>query len=116
MRTLRETVARIAESTFLQDFLRTRKVAGRAGGNGVAISRPGFHESPDSRAALVAELERRWPQTVAVDDATAYIGDRLNRRLIRVRLPYGADETRELRCPPFGGLPELQRIRVRVEI
>jgi hypothetical protein len=44
----------------------------------------------------VPAIPLAWPQAVAVDDATAYIGDRLNRRVVCVRLRYGADATCEL--------------------
>jgi hypothetical protein len=31
-----------------------------------------------------------WPQAIAVDDTTAYVGDRLNRRILAVKLEYAA--------------------------
>lgn len=34
-----------------------------------------------------------WPYTIAVGDGALYIGDRLNRRAVRVRLGYGTSET-----------------------
>jgi len=38
-----------------------------------------------------------WPQAVAVDDAgTAYVGDRLNRRVVKVKLGYAAEEVCEI--------------------
>jgi sugar lactone lactonase YvrE len=36
-----------------------------------------------------------WPQALAVDDRFAYVGDRVNRRIVEVRLGYDADQ----RCP-----------------
>jgi hypothetical protein len=44
----------------------------------------------------VPAIPMAWPQSVAVDDSTAYIGDRLNRRVVRVRLRYAAEATCEL--------------------
>ena len=34
-----------------------------------------------------------WPMTVAVSDTHAYVGDRINQRVVRVRLNYAAQET-----------------------
>jgi hypothetical protein len=34
-----------------------------------------------------------WPQAVAVGDDALYIGDRLNRRIVRVKLTYKAEAT-----------------------
>jgi sugar lactone lactonase YvrE len=43
------------------------------------------------------DIPLAWPQAVAVDDAggAVYVGDRLNRRVVRVKLNYAAEET----CP-----------------
>jgi hypothetical protein len=37
------------------------------------------------------EIAFAWPQAVAVDDRTAYVGDRVNRRITRVKLAYRAE-------------------------
>jgi hypothetical protein len=37
-----------------------------------------------------------WPQAVAVDDHAVYVGDRLNRRIVRVKLGYAAEQTCEV--------------------
>ena len=37
-----------------------------------------------------------WPYSVAVGDDTVYVGDRLNRRVVRVRLAYAAEATQTL--------------------
>jgi hypothetical protein len=34
-----------------------------------------------------------WPQTVAVDDRWAYVGDRLNRRIVRIKLSAASEAT-----------------------
>jgi len=36
-----------------------------------------------------------WPQAVAVGDEAAYVGDHLNRRILRVRLDYRAEASCE---------------------
>jgi hypothetical protein len=41
------------------------------------------------------EVPLCWPHAVAVGDEAAYVGDRLNRRVVRVRITYAAEET----CP-----------------
>jgi hypothetical protein len=38
-----------------------------------------------------SEIYFAWPQAVAVGDGRVYIGDRLNRRIVRVRLGYAAE-------------------------
>ena len=39
------------------------------------------------------EIPLCWPQSVAVGDDAVHVGDRLNRRIVRVRLEYSAEET-----------------------
>jgi hypothetical protein len=39
------------------------------------------------------EIPLCWPQAVAVGDEAVYVGDRLNRRVVRVKLDYAAEET-----------------------
>ena len=34
-----------------------------------------------------------WPQAVAVDDRAVYVGDRLNRRIVCVKIAYQIEET-----------------------
>jgi hypothetical protein len=48
-----------------------------SGGPGSAIPKP--------------EIAFVWPQAVAVDDQAVYVGDRLNRRIVRVKLGYAAE-------------------------
>ena len=43
-----------------------------------------------------------WPQAVAVDDHAAYVGDRLNRRIVRVKLGYRAEAIAPLPPPEVG--------------
>ncbi|MCG3178958.1 MAG: hypothetical protein BIFFINMI_01288 [Phycisphaerae bacterium] len=58
-----------------------------AGGNRIAWV--GQYGNADARGDG-AKIPLAWPQAVAVDDASAYISDVLNRRLVRVRLDYAA--------------------------
>jgi hypothetical protein len=44
-------------------------------------------------AVAVPEIPFQWVQAVAVGDEAAYVGDRLNRRVVRVKLGYAAEET-----------------------
>ena len=44
----------------------------------------------------VPEIPLCWVQAVAVGDEAAYVGDRLNRRVVRVKLGYAASETAAL--------------------
>ena len=37
------------------------------------------------------EIAFAWPQAVAVDDQAVYVGDRLNRRIVRVKLEYAVE-------------------------
>jgi hypothetical protein len=46
---------------------------------------------PSSPAPRPAKIAFAWPQAVAVDDRTAYVGDRVNRRITRVKLAYQAE-------------------------
>lgn len=46
-------------------------------------------------AVAVPEIPLWWPYAVAVGDDAVYIGDRLNRRVLRVKLAYQAEAT----CP-----------------
>ncbi len=43
------------------------------------------------------EIPLCWPQAVAVDEQFVYIGDRLNRRVVRVKLAYQAERSCEIR-------------------
>jgi len=47
---------------------------------------------PES-AVPVPEIPFCWPQAVAVGDEAAYVADRLNRRIVRVKLDYDAEAT-----------------------
>jgi len=47
-------------------------------------------------AVPTPEIPLWWPQAVAVGDDAVYIGDRLNRRVVRVKLLYAAEETRDV--------------------
>jgi len=49
---------------------------------------------PDS-AIPTPDIPLYWPQAVAVGDDAVYVGDRLNRRVVRVKLAYTAEAT----CP-----------------
>jgi hypothetical protein len=50
---------------------------------------------PDS-AIRVPEIAVCWPHAVAAGDEAVYIGDRLNRRVVRVKLGYAAEATCEV--------------------
>jgi len=64
------------------------------GGYGNADSR-----GPESRDKKLAEpdLALAWPLGVAATDRYAYVGDPLNRRLLRAKLVYAAEETCEVK-------------------
>jgi len=54
----------------------------------------GNQDSAGPASAIPApELAFCWPQAVAVDDAAAYVGDRLNRRIVRVKLGYAVEQS-----------------------
>jgi len=57
----------------------------------------GSYGNQDSRgpgsAVPVPDIPFCWPQAVAVSDEAAYVGDRLNRRVVRVKLAYEKEET-----------------------
>ena len=59
----------------------------------------GSYGNPDSAgpgsAIPTPDIPLCWPQAVAVGDDAVYIGDRLNRRIVAVRLRYAAEAT----CP-----------------
>jgi hypothetical protein len=42
------------------------------------------------------EIAFAWPQAVAVGDDAVYVGDRVNRRIVRVKLVYAAEESCEI--------------------
>ncbi|MDD4889980.1 MAG: hypothetical protein PHU85_08610 [Phycisphaerae bacterium] len=50
----------------------------------------GSYGNQDSAGPAIAFA---WPQALAVDDKSVYVGDRLNRRIVRVKLGYAAVET-----------------------
>ena len=53
----------------------------------------GSFGSYGNQDSIGPEIAFAWPQAVAVDDHAAYVADRLNRRIVRVRLDYAAVET-----------------------
>jgi hypothetical protein len=42
------------------------------------------------------EIAFAWPQAVAVGDQAVYVGDRLNRRIVRVKLGYAVEQNCEV--------------------
>ena len=52
-----------------------------------------YGNADSSTGANTSEIGFCWPQSVAVGDRTAYISDRLNRRIVAVNLDYAATET-----------------------
>jgi len=50
-----------------------------------------------SSAVPQPDIPLCWPQAVAVDEQFVYVGDRLNRRVVRVRIEYDAEQTCELK-------------------
>jgi len=44
-------------------------------------------------AVPTPEIPFCWPYTVAVSDDAVYVGDRLNRRVVKVRLDYRTEQT-----------------------
>ena len=44
-------------------------------------------------AATASEIPFAWPQAVAVGNGYVYVGDRVNRRIVRVKLEHAASET-----------------------
>ncbi len=56
----------------------------------------GVYGNPDSVGkAGTADIPLWWPQAVAVSETDAFVGDRLNRRIVQVKLDYAAEAS----CP-----------------
>ncbi len=60
--------------------------SGQAGGKDATVKKP--------------EIPFAWPLTVAVSDTHAYVADTINRRIVKVKLGYKAEETCEVRYAP----------------
>jgi len=69
--------------SFFPDAARCR--VGVIDTNGNAICWFGRYGNADDRGPGIPLL---WPQAVAVDDTAVYVGDRLNRRILRVKMAY----------------------------
>jgi hypothetical protein len=72
--------------SFYVDAARFRVGVLDTGGNEVCTF--GTYGNQDSTGSAIAFC---WPQTVAVGDGWAYVGDRLNRRIVRVKLTAAAE-------------------------
>ena len=85
--------------SFFPDALRWQIGAIDAAGN--RICRFGDYGNADSAGPDSAipepEVPLGWAQAVAVSDRAVYITDRLNRRVLRCKLTYAADETCEVK-------------------
>jgi hypothetical protein len=58
----------------------------------------GNQDSAGPKSRIPApEIPLCWPQAVAVGDEAVYVGDRLNRRVVRVKIGYPTDQTCTLR-------------------
>jgi sugar lactone lactonase YvrE len=62
--------------------------------HGNALTTFGVYGNPDSTGP---EIPLWWPMAVAAGDTHAYVGDRLNRRILSVRLTYVAEATCEVK-------------------
>jgi sugar lactone lactonase YvrE len=84
--------------SFFPDAGRCRMGVVDTAGNELAwFGKYGNQDSGGSGSAVPApEIPLWWPQAVAVGDDAVYIGDRLNRRVVRVKLLYAAEETRDV--------------------
>jgi len=76
--------------TFFPDAPRARVGILDTAGN--EIGSFGTYGNPDSKGSGNT-IPLWWPQAVAVGDREAYVGDRLNRRIVVVRLTYAAEQT-----------------------
>lgn len=87
--------------TFFSDAARFRVGVLDTGGNLIAWF--GSYGNADSAGpgSKVPEpaIPLYWPYNVSVDDDHAYVGDRLNRRVVRVRLSHAATETLDIPTP-----------------
>jgi len=81
--------------SFYPDAGRFRVGVLDTGGNQIgSFGAYGNQDSAGPKSAVpVPEIPLCWPQAVAVSDEAAYVGDRLNRRVVRVKLAYAAEET-----------------------
>jgi hypothetical protein len=81
--------------SFFPDAARFRVGVIDTAGN--AITWFGGYGNQDSAgpnsAVPVPEIPLYWPHAVAVGDEAAYVGDRLNRRVVRIKLDYAAEAT-----------------------
>jgi len=80
--------------TFFPDAARARVGVLDTAGNATASF--GTYGNPDSQGSGGA-IPLWWPQAVAVGDREAYVGDRLNRRIVVVRLTYAVERTCEVK-------------------
>lgn len=76
--------------SFFPDCLGFRVGVLDTGGNLVGWF--GTYGNPDAEG-----LAFQWPEQICVSDDAAYVGDRLNRRVVAVRLAYAAEEVRAIR-------------------
>jgi hypothetical protein len=83
--------------SFFVDAARFRIGILDTGGN--AICWVGSYGNQDSAGpgslVLTPEIPFCWPHALAVGDDAVYVGDRLNRRVVKVKLEYAAD----VECP-----------------
>ncbi|HOX05496.1 MAG TPA: SMP-30/gluconolactonase/LRE family protein [Planctomycetota bacterium] len=85
--------------SFFPDAARFRCGVLDTGGNEIGFfGAYGNLDSAGPKSAVpTPEIPMLWPYMVEADDGMVYIGDRLSRRIVAVRLDHAAEETLELR-------------------
>jgi hypothetical protein len=53
----------------------------------------GWFGTYGNQDSLKPKIALAWPQAVAVGNGCVYVGDRVNRRIVRVKLDYATSET-----------------------
>jgi hypothetical protein len=80
---------------FAPDTVRFQAVVLDTGGN--LIGRFGTYGNIDSQTAGGAALRFAWPEYVLASDEAVYVGDVVNRSILRAQISYRAEETCEAR-------------------
>jgi hypothetical protein len=86
--------------TFFPDAARSRVGVVDTAGNSITwfgtygnADSPSPRRDPATTAPVPAPIPLCWPQAVAVDDTHAYVGDRINRRIVSVRLRHQTERS-----------------------
>ena len=69
----------------------------------LTCGRYGNQDSPTTGES--AGIPLGWPLSVVASDTHAYVADTVNRRVVKVRLRYAAEESAEVSFPPSRGGP-----------